>query len=205
MESFEDFEDVDDVDDREPGRRQIREANRAMLAGQARFRQAADAVAAAFARAPSVERVVLFGSVAVPLEKEVPRFREFRRARIPIYHECKDVDLAVWLGDLGQLEALRKAASRALNDLLRERDIGVAHHQVDTFIIEPGTGRYLGRLCHFATCPKPGKAECRVPGCGASPFLRQHEEFVFDAKALAPERTAVLFEPARGARAVQEG
>src|SRR5207247_2013948 len=84
-----------------------------------------------------------------------------------------------------------------LNALLNEAGIGVAHHQVDVFLFEPGSDRYLGRLCHFGTCPK-GKPECRVPGCGAAPFLRQHEDFVFDPRSLEPARCAVLF--ALGAR-----
>jgi hypothetical protein len=143
------------------------------------FRMAAEAVAEAMSLLPEVEKVALFGSVARPLEKEVPCFRRFRRARIEISHECKDVDLAVWVSGVGRLKALQKARSGALNDLLAERNIGVAHHQVDVFFLEPGTDRYLGRLCRFGQCPK-GKDECRVPGCGATPLLRQHERFRFD-------------------------
>ena len=61
--------------------------------------------------------------------------------------------------------------------------MGVAHHQVDVFLFEPRTDRYLGRLCHFGACPKE-KPECRVAGCGAALFLRQHERFVFDPRSL---------------------
>jgi|WetSurMetagenome_2_1015567.scaffolds.fasta_scaffold10413_2 hypothetical protein len=146
---------------------------------QQQFRMAAEAVAQAMGLLPEVQKVALFGSVARPLETEVPRFHKFRRERVAIPHECKDVDLAVWVSDVGCLRALQKARSRALNDLLADRNIGVAHHQVDIFLLEPGTDRYLGRLCRFAQCPK-GKNECRVDGCGAAPLLRQHEEFKFD-------------------------
>lgn len=83
-----------------------------------------------------------------------------------------------------------------MNALLDETGFGVAHHQVDAFLIDPGSDRYLGRLCHFGTCPK-GKPECRVPGCGSALFLRQHEEFVFDPRSLDPSRCTLLFDRAR--------
>jgi hypothetical protein len=166
------------------------------LRRQESFRAAADYVTSAFAQLPGVERVVLIGSVAQPLRREVPRFREFRRAKVELWHECKDVDRAVWVRDPSQLDRLRKALGRAVNTLFAETEIGVAHHQVDVFLLEPGTDRYLGRLCHFGTCPK-GKPECQVPRCGGSPFLRQHHDFVFDSRSLDPARSVVLFDRAR--------
>jgi len=147
-----------------------------MLRRQREFRLAAQYVAKAFSQFPEVTRVVLFGSVAVPLTKEVPRFRRYRRAGVAIWHECQDVDIAVWLNRLDRLNELRRARSRAVNDLFEEMETGVAHHQVDVFLLEPGTNRYLGRLCSFGVCPKD-KPECWVSGCGAVPFLQQHEGF----------------------------
>ena len=176
--------------------KEIHEEDRLLLQRQEGFRAAADYVTSAFARLPGVERVVLIGSVAQPLRREVPRFREFRRARVELWHECKDVDLAVWVRDPSQLDSLRQALGRAVNTLFAEIGIGVAHHQVDVFLLEPATDRYLGRLCPFGTCPK-GKPECRVPGCGASPFLRQHEDFVFDPRSLDPARSIELFDRRR--------
>jgi hypothetical protein len=164
-----------------------------MLQRQDQYRVAAQYVAEAFARLPWVEKVVLFGSVANPLTKEVPRFRGFRQAGIPIWHECKDADLAVWLSGLSDLKALQRTRAQALNGLLRDKNIGVAHHQVDVFIMQPGTNRYLGRLCCFGTCPK-SKDECRGPGCGATRLLRQHKGFVFKDEALTAGRSVVLFE-----------
>ena len=169
----------DSWDDFEPAPQEIASEDQSMRRRRRQFRVAAEAVAEAMSLLPEVEKVALFGSVARPLEKEVPRFRRFRRARIEIFHECKDVDLAVWVSGMGRLKALQKARSGALNDLLAERNIGVAHHHVDVFFLERGTDRYLGRLCRFGQCPK-GKDECRVPGCGATPLLRQHERFRFD-------------------------
>jgi len=199
-----------DVEDCLPGRRagddawrpgdrarreEIREEDRALLRRQRDFRAAADHVAFAFARSPFVERVALIGSVAQPLRREVPRFGRLRRAGVELWHECKDVDLAVWVTDTTQLESLRKALGRAVNALFAESGIGVAHHQVDVFLLEPGTDRYLGRLCHFGTCPK-GKPECLVPGCGGSLFLRRHEGFSFDVRCLDAARSVVLFDRA---------
>ncbi len=172
------------------------EEDRLLLRRQEELRDAADYVAAAFARLPVVERVALIGSVAQPLVREVPRFARFRRAGVALWHECRDVDLAVWVSDTSDLRALRKARGHALNSLLGETGIGVAHHQVDVFLLEPGSDRYRGRLCHFGTCPK-GKPECRVPGCGSALFLRQHEEFVFDARSLDPARSTLLYDRAR--------
>jgi hypothetical protein len=180
-------------EDEPPDEEEIADENRMMWRRQQEFRIAAEYVAAAFGRLPEVEKVVLFGSVALSLKKEVPRFRKFRRAGVPVWHECRDVDLAVWLTDLRCLSALRRAKVQAIKELLWERDIGVADHQIDVFIVERGTDRYLGKLCRFHECPR-GKPECDVPGCGATPFLKQYDDFFFDPRGLQPERVVVLFD-----------
>jgi hypothetical protein len=177
----------------EPSTADVREQGRFLERRQQELLAAARRVAAAFAEIPSVRRVVLFGSVAVPLPAEVPRFPKFRRARIALPHECRDVDLAVWLDELANLRRLGIARSRSLNEFHAETGIGVAHHQVDVFLIEPGTDRYLGRLCAFNKCPK-GKPECRVPGCGATLFLRRIAGFALRPDALLTERIVALFE-----------
>lgn len=190
----------DDDDYSPPDKDEIAEEDRLMRNEQYRFRRAAEYVAEAFSRLPAVQKVVLFGSVAAPLKKEVPRFRKFRQAGVAIFHEYKDVDLAVWLSDLNDLKSLQRARGQALNDLFAEMEIGVAHHQVDVFLMEPGTDRYLGRLCCFGQCPK-GKPDCLVAGCGAPLFLRQLEDFRLDPAALQPGRTTVLFERGRERKA----
>jgi hypothetical protein len=204
LELGERLEEPEPGDDAGPGdeperswKEEIDDENRMMQRRQEEFRTAADWVAAALARLPMVERIVLFGSVSRPLDKEVPRFRKLRRRGLALRHECKDVDLAVWVNDLSSLNTLRKEQSGVLNDLFDVAGVGVAHHQVDIFLMEPGTDRYLGRLCHFGTCPK-GKPECRIRGCGASPFLRQHEEYAFDPSCLDPAQVVVLFDRQRG-------
>ena len=176
-----------------PSKQKIEEQDQYMLRLQRNFHLAADAVAAAFAQLPEVEKVVLFGSVAVPLKKEVPRFRAFRRHGIAIWHECKDVDLAVRLSDLTHLRNLQKARSNTLNKLYQTQNVGVAHHQVEVFIMEPGTDNYLGRLCAFTRCPKD-KLDCLVPGCGNVPFLQQHAGFILSEDALAVGKTTTLFD-----------
>ena len=196
---------------RQPGRREIQDTERQMVERQQRFRLAAERVAAEFAKIDAVERVALFGSVAAPLEREVPRFRQFCRARVEVWHECKDVDVAIWLCDLSALRDLQKARSRAVTGLWRERQIGVAQHQVDVFILEPVTDRYLGRLCDFASCPKDGKRECLVPTCGQPPHLQQHEGFALSPDALQSDEAVVLFDrslgsvAAHGERGAQSG
>lgn len=172
----------------------IAEQNEDMLKRHREFRATAEAVSRAFAEFECVQRVVLFGSVAVPLIKEVPRFREFRRAGIAIWHECKDVDLAVWVSDLSRLRDMSKARARVCNDLATRQGFSVAHHSVDVFLMEPETNRYLGRLCVFNQCPKDNKMQCLVPGCGATLFLQQHAEFKLRPEALHPDRSVVLFE-----------
>jgi len=154
--------------------------------GHAGFRRAAEAVARAFAAFPEVRKIQLFGSVAQPLKTRTTR-RGWE-----MLHNCKDVDLAVWVDRLDNLAALGKARGRAVRALFAEEGVGVAHHEVDVFLFEPGSDRYLGRLCAFSTCPK-GKLECLVPGCGARPLLRQHEGFVLDPGALADDRVMLLF------------
>jgi predicted nucleotidyltransferase len=150
------------------------------------FREAAAYVTAAFETVPAVQRVVLFGSVASAPRIEARR----RRSR---FHEPKDVDLAVWLDDGADLDRLRKLSAQALHRLWDEKGVGVAHHQVDTFLFD-NTGTYMGRLCHFGQCPKH-KPECRALGCGKLPFLKQHDGFEFDpGESLHPDRIRILFE-----------
>lgn len=175
----------------------IAEGNESQKRRRHEFRVAADRVVEAWRELPEVEAVVLFGSVAVPPWKEVPRFQPYRRMGIALWHECMDVDLALWLSRTDGLNALRAAKNRALSRLYEETRIGVASHQVDVFIMEPDTDRYLGRLCDFAKCPK-GKPECLVAGCGETRHLRRHEGFVFRPDALAGDRAIPLFDRRSG-------
>jgi predicted nucleotidyltransferase len=151
------------------------------------FRAAAGHVAEAFARVPTVRRVALFGSVASRPRLESGRWR---RGNL---HESNDVDLAVWLDGMVDLDHLRKLSAQALNRLWHDDEVGVAHHQVDIFLLD-ATGKYLGRLCHFNRCPKH-RPQCRAAGCGKVPFLQQHDGFVFDSgESLHPSRIQILYD-----------
>jgi len=176
-----------------PTRRQIAEEDQRQLKRQADFRLAADAVAAALATFDEVSAIALIGSVARPLWREVPRFQPFRRLEIELLHECGDVDLAVWVDRLDRLHALSRARTAALSRLLAETGVGVAHHQVELFLFEPGSDAYLGRLCTFGQCPK-GHRDCAAPGCGRAAFLKQIEGFSLYADTLAADRCVRLYD-----------
>ena len=75
----------------------IEEQNRYLLERQRQFRLAADVVVRAWMDFPEVWAIAVIGSVAKPLWKEVPRFSEFRREGIEVWHECGDLDLALWI------------------------------------------------------------------------------------------------------------
>lgn len=174
-------------------RARIDEQNAYLLQPQRQFRMAADVVTDAFATFPEVRAVAVIGSVARKLWKEVPRFREFRRARIEVWHECPDLDLAVWLDSQDRLGALRRALAQALERALKAgTGVSVANHQVDVFLFEPGSDRYLGRLCHYNSCPK-GKPACDVPGCGTIPFNKRVDGFAPYAEILAGAPQAMLY------------
>lgn len=176
-------------------RADIEQQNLYLLQHQRQFRVAADVVAQAWMRFAEVEAIAVIGSVAKRLWKEVPRFREFRRERIEVWHECGDLDLALWIDDQRRLGELRRATERALRTAY-ESDMGmrmgVVGHQLDVFLFEPGSDRYLGRLCSFNQCPK-GKRDCLVPGCGAVPFNKRIEEFVPRDDLLAGVDDAMLY------------
>jgi hypothetical protein len=175
----------------------IAETNRQMVEQQALFRRAADVATTALAGFDEVVAVALFGSVAGPLWKEVPRFETYRRTGIALWHECNDVDIAVWPSRLDHLREMRRRVNRALPAMFEETGRGVASHQLDIFMIEPGTDRYLGRMCQFKACPA-NKSKCLVPGCGATLFLQQHQGFVLQPDALGPARAVRLFDRTTG-------
>src|SRR5882757_5351185 len=109
----------------------IEDQDRYMLERQRQFRAAADVVTTSWTRFQEVAAVAVLGSVAKPLWKEVPRFSEFRRARIEVWHECSDLDLALWLDSQERLGELRRAAALALRQAFEKgTGISVADHQL---------------------------------------------------------------------------
>ena len=83
--------------------RGIERQNERLLRRYCDFRRGADAVTTAWRAHPEVIAVSLIGSVARAPWKEAPRFGPYRRARVALWHECKDVDLALWLDHLDSL------------------------------------------------------------------------------------------------------
>jgi hypothetical protein len=172
--------------------------NKTMVRQQRSFRAAADIVTAALMAFPEIAALGLTGSAAKALWKEVPRYREFERAGIKVWHECGDVDLAVWLDSRERLGEMRLAKDHALRQAFEAgTSSGVANHQIDIFLFEPGSDRCLGRLCTYNECPK-GKPHCLTPGCGVIAFNKIHAEFLSDANLLALARQAMLYQRGRG-------
>jgi hypothetical protein len=179
-------------------RREIEEQNQRMLARQREFRVAADAVTDAWVAFSEVRAVAVIGSVAKALWKEVPRFSDFRRAGIEVWHECADLDLALWVDSQARLGSLRRAAASALRAAFESgAGTSVVSQQLDVFLIEPGSDHYLGRLCYFNACPK-GKRDCAVPGCGAIPFNKTVDGFEQRTDLLESARHGMLFERGKG-------
>ena len=176
----------------------IEDQNRYLLNRQREFRIAADVVSDALARLAEVEAVAVIGSVAQTLWKEVPRFSEFRRAGIEVWHECGDLDLAVWVDDQQRLGAIRRSISQPLQRAFQSsKGISVVSHQVDVFLFEAGSRTYSGRLCRFAQCPK-GKRECLAPGCGAVPYNQVLPEFKPWPDLLSGADDAMLYRRGHG-------
>lgn len=75
----------------------------------------------------------MIGSAAMALWKEV-RFTTFRRQGIEVWHECGDLDLALWIDSQERLRELRRAADQALRAACEARaGISVASSQLDVF------------------------------------------------------------------------
>jgi transposase len=102
-------------------RREIDDDNHFLARRQREFRQAADALAEAWSAIEAVQRIALIGSVARPLWKELPRFGRYRRAGIELWHECKDLDLAIWLSGLAEAVGVNR---RFVAKWLKARDEG---------------------------------------------------------------------------------
>ena len=177
-----------------PSSEDIDEENGILLRRQRLFRWAAQSVAVAVSELTAVRKVAAFGAAALPLKMEVPRFRQFRQHRIEVFHECADLDLAIWMNDFANLKGLKNALNQGLKIVQNTPYGGVANHQVDVHLFDAASDEYRGRLCTFGVCPKPGKRECRVPGCGAHPFLQQFAHYRFNPGRFAGESQVMLFD-----------
>ena len=181
-----------------PDESDIADTTSRMIRRQYLFRWGAQSVAIAMSRLPEVRKVAAFGAIAQPLRMQVPRFREYRRYRIEVPHECADTDLAVWLDDFSRLKELKRALTEGLRPLQDTPYGGIAHPQVDVHVFDASSGLYRGRVCIFGQCPKPGKRECRVPDCGEQPFLQQFDDYHFNHARFGREPKVTLFDRADG-------
>jgi hypothetical protein len=179
-------------------RAKIKQQNEYLLIQQRRFRVAADVVTDAWMAFPEIHAVAVIGSVAKALWKEVPRFSDFRREGIEVWHECRDLDLALWIDSQQRLHEIHRAANRALSKAFTSgADTSVVPHQLDIFMFDPANDAYLGRLCSFSQCPK-GKRDCLAPGCGAIAFNKVIDGFVPRADLLMPAQHAMLYRRGAG-------
>lgn len=175
---------------------EIVEDDQRMLLRQKGFRNAARAVSEHLATMAEVQQVRLFGSVALPLWKEVPRHQRLRERKIRIYHECANIDLAVRVNLPVRADKMRKACTLVVNDLTaKDIYLNIAHHTFCIHLIEHQSNRYLGMVCHFNQCPKH-KRECQVPGCGAMPFIQVLPWFRLKPERLNEFNSQILFERA---------
>lgn len=145
-------------------RAEIESQNQYLLTRQRQFRVAADVITDAWMEFPEVQAIAVIGSVAKALWKEVPRFREFRRERIEVGHECSDLDLSVWIDSQDWLGELRRAQDRALQ---KAYEAGVATsvvgQPVDTFLFEPGATAISAGSANTAAVRKTSRPVlCRV-------------------------------------------
>jgi hypothetical protein len=100
------------------------------------------------------------------------------------------------------LDKLRRVRGRVINEIVAERGYGPAVHEIEVFLLEPSTNRYLGRLCYFRQCPAD-KRDCRAAGCGQHQFLKQHDEFSFWPEAIAEGAAVRLYDRSGGGMIAQ--
>jgi hypothetical protein len=181
--------------DDEKIKEQAKEQNEYSLRRWREFRLTAEYIAGALCEIPQVKKIALFGSIVRQPKKEKTRFWKFRKIGAEIYHHCQDIDIAVWLDMPAPLRLFQQIISRTVKKLADEHKSRVAHHQVDVFFVEPGTNKYLGRLCVFSTCPKKDKMKCKItPHCGEIPFLEQIQDFVMNPDDYAGGNAIILFD-----------
>ena len=200
-ESYELLERVQDIIEREEQNApmsvgEIAQQDSLMLTRQADLRKAAVSLASRMESISGVEKMWLFGSLALPLWKEVPRFRRFKQRGVKVYHHCHTIDLALEVTNTNCAPVLRKAIVANCRDLVEaEKFLGVEHHMFCLHLVEKATQRYLGMVCHFKQCPK-GNPECQVSGCGKFQHVRILPWFKFKPERLNSHNSLVLFERA---------
>ena len=129
------------------------------------FRRAADALAAAWRSHPEEAAVTLIGSVRRslgrkcralhPIGERGSRCGTNARTSISRYGSRTRATLTAFAGPTPKPYAWCGT----------KKPSGVASHEVDAFVLEPGTDRYLGRLCDFNYVPRARPSVwCRAVG-----------------------------------------
>lgn len=180
-----------------PDADEIEENNARALRRQCLYRWAAQSIAIAMNSLPEIRKVAAFGWVAQRLKMEAPRSGHYRRLGIKTYHLCRDLYLAAWKADLGDLRGLKKALQGGISIVHDTGYGGVAHHQVDVHVFDAATGDYRGWLSIFREYPK-GKRECLARGCGDQPFLQQSDGYRFNLAQFAAEPKVILADKESG-------
>ena len=156
-------------------------------------------IAAKVAEIPSVLKISLIGSIA----KAVIERQQEEGDNLSKSERFKDFDLAIWVTDMKDLRLIEKAIGQGLRVGSDERGTGIGGSEVDTFLIEPYTNKFLGFLCKYNQCPKPSvgfagkktkKKDCLLNGCGDPAFLKQFPGFCFFPDALNENRIVSLYE-----------
>jgi hypothetical protein len=173
--------------------RLIAAENSRMLQRRESFRRVAEALAKRLAEIPAVTRIVLFGSTVAPPRKELPRSGRFRRAGIEVWHECRDVNLAVWVSDLQCLEKLIRERRAGLAEMLARKKVDLDEKHVDILVMQ-AEDDCLGTLCWHDQCPSQGKYDCFNRGCGTPPFVRPMRRGRFHAARVPADRKMMLYE-----------
>ena len=160
------------------------------------YRIVAGQVADEMSKIDWVTRIVLFGSAGKPLKKDFRRYLTYSRRKTEIWHECRDIDLAVWVERQDSLLDLYRARGTAVKEcsMIYPGISGLPHFLVEVHIMDTGTNQHLGELCLYKECPRYGVRECRAAnGCGSTSLLRTLPEFFLRSKALDESQSMELF------------
>ncbi len=79
------------------------------------------------------------------------------------YHECTNIDLAIRVTHAGRAGSMRKVCSDLIRELVdHDIHLSIANHHFCLHLIDAGTNRYLGMVCHYnmsqtqGSLPRPG-------------------------------------------------
>ncbi len=166
----------------------------ALIQDKEKLIAAAKSVSLELAKLSFIKHVALIGSVACggknveeiehSTKPEPAWRRKLAKKGIPTF---LDLDLAVWVDRKLDLDMARRALVSGWKSYLLEHEHGISNNEFDVFLLNCETNEYLGNLCHFRQCPKEGKKDCEVTGCGEPRFLKKYQDFSLDPDAIRKE------------------